>query len=246
MNRRILLTITFIWGLLPVFAQDFSNKGKDFWIAYPSHIDGLSSVMGIYITSDVNTTGTIQVGPSSTILFTVTANQVTRKFIGNSGTVDASNSYVLVTEQDGVKTNAAIHIISERPVVVYTHIIRSARSGACLALPAPVLGLEYIAPSNNSTGGNPGSTESQGIGEITVVATQPNTVVEVTPAINGRAGRLANVPFQVTLNNAGDVYQWQGTLNGDISGTRIKSISTGTSGCKPIAEIGRASCRERV
>lgn len=234
MNCKLLLTLIFIGAVSFLYGQDFSNKGKDFWIAYPSHIDGLSSVMGIYITSDVNTNGTIQVGPSSTITFSVTANQVTRKFIGNSPTSDASNSYVLITQQDGVKTNAAIHIISEKNVVVYTHIIRSARSGACLALPTPVLGLEYIAPSNSSVGGNPGS-DAQGVGEITVVATQPNTVIEVTPTINGRAGRVANTTFQVTLPSAGDVYQWQGLQNGDISGTRIKSISTGSAGCKPIA-----------
>ena len=234
MISRFLLTLLFTGVVHYLYAQDFSNKGKDFWLAYPSHIDGTASVMGIYITSDVNTSGTIQVGPSATISFTVSANQVTRKFIGNSASNDASNSYVLITQQDGVKTNAAIHITSDRPVVVYTHIIRSARSGACLALPTPVLGLEYIAPSNSSVGGNPGS-DAQGIGEITVVATQSNTVIEVTPTLNGRAGRLANTPFQVTLPAAGDVYQWQGLQNGDISGTRIKSISTGTEACKPIA-----------
>ena len=107
MNCKLLLTLIFIGAVSFLYGQDFSNKGKDFWIAYPSHIDGLSSVMGIYITSDVNTNGTIQVGPSSTITFSVTANQVTRKFIGNSPTSDASNSYVLITQQDGVKTNAA-------------------------------------------------------------------------------------------------------------------------------------------
>ncbi len=34
--------------------------GKDFWIPYPEHIDATLSVMGLYITSDVNTSGTIQ------------------------------------------------------------------------------------------------------------------------------------------------------------------------------------------
>ena len=211
-------------------AQDFSNKGKDFFIAYPAHIDGTNSVMGIYITSEVNASGTIQVGPTATIPFTVTANQVTRKFIGASGTVDASNSYVYLSLPDDVKTNAAIRIIADKAVVVYTHIIRSARSGATLTLPSTVLGTEYIAPSHQNVG------SSAGYGEIAVVATQPSTLVEITPSVTGRAGKPANVPFQIMLPNVGDVYQFQGVLNADISGTRIKSISTGgTGGCKPIA-----------
>ncbi len=226
---RFLLSAILLSVISSVSSQDFSNKGKDFFIAYPAHIDGTSSVMGIYITSDVNASGTIQVGPTATIPFTVTANQVTRKFIGSSGTIDASNSYVYLSLPDDVKTNAAIRITSDKPVVVYTHIIRSARSAATLALPTPVLGTEYIAPSHENMGG------SASYGEIAVVATQPGTVIEVTPTIAGRGGRPANTTFQVTLPAIGDVYQFQGLLNGDISGTRIKSVSNGTAGCKPIA-----------
>lgn len=228
MFRLALLMFSFVMAA-QAFSQDFSNKGKDFWIAYPSHIDGTGSVMGIYITSDVNATGTIQVGPTATIPFTVTANQVTRKFLGSTGTMDASNSYVYLTSNDGIKTNAAIRITADKPVVAYTHIIRSARSGATLALPTSVLGTEYIAPSHRNYG------SSQSYGEIAVVATQPATEIEVTPTIAGVGGRPANVPFKITLANAGDVYQFQGLRNGDVSGTRIKSVSVGTNGCKPIA-----------
>ncbi|WP_207493552.1 PKD domain-containing protein [Aridibaculum aurantiacum] len=226
---KLLVACLCMLFFLPVIAQDFSNKGKDFFIAYPAHIDGTSSVMGIYITSDVNTSGTIQVGPTATIPFTVTANQVTRKFLGSSGVVDASNSYVYLSQVDGIKGNAAIRITADKPVVAYTHIIRSARSAATLALPTTVLGTEYIAPSYQNLG------SSAGYGEIAVVATQPGTVIEVTPTVTGRGGRAANVPFQVTLASVGDVYQFQGINNADISGTRVKSISTGSAGCKPIA-----------
>ena len=57
-------------------AQDYSNKGKDFWVIYTGHIDATTSRMALYITSDQNATGTLSVG-GSTINFTVTANQVT-------------------------------------------------------------------------------------------------------------------------------------------------------------------------
>lgn len=226
----LLLFICFSNSLL---AQDYSNKGKEFWIAYSSHVDEKASVMGIYITSDKNANGQIFVG-TTTIPFTVTAKQITRKFIGSGTGMDASNATVYLDMQDNTKTNAAIKITSDVPVVVYAHIIRSARSAATLVLPTPVLGTEYIIPSHESNG-TAGGTEQANVGLFSVVATQPNTVIEVNPKVAGRAGKPKGVPFQVTLANAGDCYQFHGTATSDISGTTVKSIATSTTGCKPIA-----------
>ena len=85
-----------------LIAQNYSNKGTDFWITYPAHIDGLTSVMGIYITSDKNATGTITVNGVA-VPFTVTANTVTEKFIGSTAAADASNSYVYLSA-NGINT----------------------------------------------------------------------------------------------------------------------------------------------
>jgi hypothetical protein len=134
-----------------VSAQDFSNKGKNFWIVYPDHVDGTSSAMGLYITSDVNATGSIRLG-SRTIPFTVMANSVTRKFIGPNATGDAPNLGIVNTLSEGIQSNSGIQIVSDQPVVVYAHIINAARSGAMLALPVNVLGKEYIVPSYSSVG----------------------------------------------------------------------------------------------
>lgn len=238
-NRKLLLFALLLFSVSILYAQEFSNKGKEFWIAYPAHIDGTQSVMGLYITSDVNTTGTVKVGPTTTLNFTVSANQVTRVFLGNSTGVDASNNDVYLNMSDGVKSNAAIKINSNDPIVVYSHIIRSARSGASLIIPTQVLGNEYIAPSFRSvtvsqpgqgTGGAQG-----GIGQITVVATQANTTIEITPTAAG-GSRAAGVPFQISLLAEGDVYQFQAASQTDLSGTKIRSIASGGSGgCKPIA-----------
>lgn len=238
MNKRIQLLCLFLIGFHTILlAQDNSNKGKEFWIAYPAHIDGTSSVMGLYITSDVNTSGTVKVGPTTTVNFTVTANQVTRVFLGSGTGVDASNADVYLNMSDGIKSNAAIQVNSNDPVVVYAHIIRSARSGASLIIPTQVLGAEYIAPNyrSNSTSGPTSNGTLGGVGQITVIATQPNTTIEITPTSAG-GSRTAGSSFQITLTNAGDVYQFQGNSQTDLSGTKIRSISVGGSGgCKPIA-----------
>ena len=214
-------------------AQDFSNKGKDFWITYPAHIDGSSSAMGIYITSDVAASGTIYVGSSKTIPFTVSANSVTRKFLGPNGAGDAPNNGVYLTQLDGISSNTAVHVVSDNPVVVYAHIIKSHRSGASLILPSTVWGRKYIAPSypnfNTASG-------DYGYGTITVVAKDTNTVVQITPTVGSRTAlRTANTPYQITLANPGDVYQVEFLQDSDISGTLVESISSGSGGCKPIA-----------
>lgn len=232
-----------------LYAQEFSNKGKEFWIAYPSHVDGsigpMSSVMGLYITSDVNTSGVVQIGSGPSINFTVTANQITKLFLGSVGLVDGPNTPIYLDMADGVKTNAAVKITSLQPVVVYSHIIQTARSGATLVLPTPVLGNEYIVPSYPTPGSvNNGARNNgtiSGVGEIAVIATQANTTLEITPTVNGLGGKTAGVPFTVTLTNPGDCYQFQGARYGDLSGTKVRSVSSGNQGCKPIAVFSATS-----
>ncbi|MBX9782421.1 MAG: PKD domain-containing protein [Chitinophagaceae bacterium] len=231
--RYLLLSVSILFAGSGLIAQDFSNKGKEFWIAYPAHIDGTGSVMGIYLTSDKNATG--QVNAAGNIIpFTITANQVTRIFLGGAG--NPTNANVYLNMQDGIKTNAAIKITSDNDIVVYTHIIRSARSGATLALPTPVLGIEYTITNfgSVSSSASSGDGSAGGISQFAIVATLPNTTVEINPTANGIAGKPAGVPFQITLANAGDCYQFQSVSLGDLSGTTIKSISNGGS-CKPVA-----------
>jgi gliding motility-associated-like protein len=231
LNRAWVLLLTVLFISSYSYSQDYSNKGKDFWICYPEHIDGTASAMGIYVTSDVTANVTITVGTTILPVFTVTANTVVRKFIGPNASGDAPNTSVHMTGiQDGIGTSKGIHVVSDQPVVVFSHIIRSARSGATLVLPTQVWGKEYIVPSF----GNAGTSASYG--EVNVMASLPNTQIEITPAKTSRNGaRVAGVPYTITLANPGDVYQLQFQASADLSGTRIKSISSSNSGCNPIA-----------
>lgn len=230
--KKIIYLIAFILAFLTVSslsAQDFSNKGKDFWIAYTGHIDGTSSVMGLYLTSDVDATGSVQVGATN-LPFSIKANQVTTLFLGPNSGGNAPNINVYNSQADGINPGYGIHVVSSKNIVVYAHIIRSARSGATLVLPTQVLGRDYIIPSYKNYG------SSASYGQITVVAVQPQTTIEITPTTNDRNGnRPAGGSFRVTLAAAGDVYQLQSELNGDFSGSTVKSIATASGGCKPIA-----------
>ncbi|HSC52466.1 MAG TPA: PKD domain-containing protein [Phnomibacter sp.] len=225
---NLILTCSLLTLAIGSRAQDFSNKGRDFWITFPAHVDGTQAVMGIYITSDKAATGQVQVG-NQTIPFSITANGVRRIFLGANG--DAPNTSVYLSQIEGIMTAAAIHVTSNQPVVVYAHIIRAARSGASLILPTNVWGREYLIPSYSSAGG---SGANSGYGIITVVAKDANTVVEITPSITTRAGQPAGIPYTITLSQPGDVYQVQFPKDADISGSKVRSIATSTGGCKPI------------
>ena len=57
-----LLSICLMCLSLILQAQDFTNKGKDFWIGYGNHVRMFTPAqtpeqMQLYITSDVSTTG---------------------------------------------------------------------------------------------------------------------------------------------------------------------------------------------
>ncbi len=230
MKKILLASLIHCLFVVCVFGQGFSNKGKDFWIPYPEHIDGTNSTMGLYITCDVNTSGVLSVG-SNNIPFTVTANSVSPMFIGLTGTVVSTNANVYLGGlQDNVVSGKAIHVVATNAVVVFAHIIRSARSGATLALPTNVWGKEYIIPSYQNSG------TSASFAQFDVIAEKANTVIEITPTINTRNGlHNAGVPFQITLPNVGDIYQLQFPQNLDPSGTTVKSIASGSGGCNKIA-----------
>lgn len=181
------------------------------------------SVMDLYITSDVNTEGTVSVADGSfTLDFDVTANQVTivsipgGEYLANAG-----------------KSNKGIHITAIKPVAIYAHIFADNSSGATLLLPVNVLGKDYQSINYTQK-----ANESAASAFI-VIATEDNTTVEITPSANsGIRGTPVGTPFTVTLNK-GQLYQ--GLAATDLTGTRIRSISSVSGVCTKIAVFSGSS-----
>lgn len=219
MRTLKLLVLLLLIGMFAE-AQDFSNKGKEFWLPYAGHIDNLSSRMALYISATENTTGEVQLN-NQIIPFSVTANQATTVQI-NPALYGVYNA-----QADGIGVGTGIRVISQKPIVLYAHILNAARSGSTLVLPVTVLGKEYISL-------NAFQATNQGRSQITVVATEDNTTIELNliRQSSGSPTRPANTPYQISLNK-GDVYQVQSTQ--DLTGSTIKSIGTSSSSCKPIA-----------
>ncbi len=222
---RIFLLLLIIAFARPALAQ--TNKGTEFYTAYMANIRGVftsnSCQMSLYITSDVSTSGSITVADGSFSQgFTVTANQVT--------TVTMPQSAFLGSEGQFLK---GIHITSALPIVVYAHIYASAVSGATLLLPVATLAKDYYS-INYTQRSNEGSCYSS----FAVVATEDTTTVEITPSATLNSGHAANTPFTITMQK-GEVYQ--GLSATDLTGTRIRSVSSGLNVCKKIAVFSGSS-----
>ncbi len=232
MGKLIAVLISiFLWS--GVRAQDFSNKGKEFWIPYSYHqqmIGGGNGVaMTIYITADVNTTYTVEAFGAAVIASgSINAGQVIPVIIPNTYFLNA----------DGLFAKKAIRVTAAKPVVVYSFITFSAVSAATLCLPTNVLGKEYYS-MNFTQRANANDANSC----FSVIATEDGTTVEITPSADTKGGWLAGTTHTVTLNQ-GEIYQVLGVHNNsnatirtgvDLTGSKIKSISGAGGGCKKIA-----------
>src|SRR3954465_2067439 len=220
--RRCLLSLLAIAISGLICAQDFSNKGKDFWIGYANHVRMYNSnsnqqeKMSLYITSDVNTTGSVEIpGLGWTQPLNVTANQIT--------VVDIPKSARLL--DDGL-FNLGIHVIAQRPVVVYAHIYAQNVSGATVCLPTVTLGKEYFSVNYTQE-----SNETPSYSYMLAIATEDNTTIEITHAVTTKKGWLPGSTHQVNLDK-GQVFQV--LADSDLTGSTIKSVAT-TSTCKKIA-----------
>src|SRR3569833_1880883 len=134
-------------------AQDFSNKGKEFWLSYSYHVgmvnQGALPTMTLYLTADVVTNYTVEIYGGAVIKTgNIAAGQVV--------SVDIPNNYFI--DDEGLFTNKAVRVTGDNPLVVYSNITRSAASGATLCLPTNVLGKEYYSANftqaSNETNSN--------------------------------------------------------------------------------------------
>jgi gliding motility-associated-like protein len=218
--RLVIVAVIFICYCLHGYSQGSTSKGTEFWTAYMANTNppgsNQPSKMDLYITSDVNTSGTVDFeNGNASIPFTVIAGQVT-VLVMPSTTYIASQG----------TSHYGIHITSLKPVAIYAHIFAEDSSGATLLLPVNTLGKDYYSINYTQT------ANQTAYSAFIVIATEDSTTVEITPSQALLGGAPANTAFSLTLNK-GDVYQ--ALSSSDLTGTRIQSVSAGTNTCKKIA-----------
>ncbi|MBC7849178.1 MAG: PKD domain-containing protein [Chitinophagaceae bacterium] len=227
--RRISLLTLFTGFFIFSYSQDFTNKGKEFWLCFPSHLPSGGSLarMSLFITSDKASSGTITIGGTLLSNFNVSANTVTEIDVPyNLAHIDPNESNAIIKKGINVKVDAG-----KPAVVVYAHIYAAARSAASLILPNTVLGRKYYSMNFKQDG--VGGSKSQ----FEIIAVDSNTVVEVSLRREG----VLDPPFSITLPLPGDVYQIQSDL--DLTGSLIESVASigPNAGCKKIAVFSGSS-----
>ena len=239
--RQLIVAFLSIFFTVTALGQDFSNKGKEFWIPYSYHV-GMSPynannpvVMTLYITSDVTTTYDVEIYGGATI---------------QSGTINAGQILTCIVpvtaflDNEGIFKNKSVRVTAKNPVVVYSYITQSAVSGATLCLPTNVLGREYISLNFTQVSNAQNSNSF-----FTIIAVEDNTQVEIIPSANTKSGWIAGNKYPITLQK-GEIYQVLGANNNtaqsglyygnDLTGSSIKSVATPTSPCKKIAVFSGA------
>ena len=186
------LVLTVLLGKLSV-AQDFSNKGKDFWVGYGYHAvmpSGNSQQMVLYFAADQTTNVTVSIpGLGYVQNYTVAANTVlTSNPLPKTGGQDAR---LLTASTTGVGDNKGIHITSDKPIVAYAHIYNTSVSGATILFPTNTLGKEYYSVNFTNTS----NTANIANCWFYVIATDPGTTtVEITPSAATTSGYRVGVP----------------------------------------------------
>ena len=210
---------SFSQGIIP-------TVGKDFWLTYTENYDQ-APLMELFITSDQNTTGTVEIPLQGwSVNYVVIANETTTVTIPNA-LVDAENA------GSNIISNKGIHVTSELDVSVFAINFIEYTSDASKILPTKSLGTEYTVVSYAGIAGN--------YSEIAIVATQDDTEIEITPSENVSGGVSAGTTYTILLNE-GETYQIQCTSeNNDFTGTHI--VATDESGnCRPFAVFSGSEC----
>ena len=217
----------------PTLAQITSTQGKEFWLTfmqngYEEHSMGGWVTNQVLISAKRNCSG-IVTNPNTgwRQSFTVNANNITAIDIPIEQGYHGSSNY-------GIISNKAIFVESTDTISVYCSNIAYVSFDASFVLPVESLGNDYIIQCYDQSAvvAPEGAVNNYQTSAFAIVATENNTVVDITPACATLDGRPAGETYQVTMN-AGETYHVRSVKSGsrrDLSGTRVTA-----SDCKKIA-----------
>ena len=218
MRRRFLIYL-FIITCICAKAQIPTTQGTEFWLTF-LYNNQSTATTNLILSAKNATTGTV----SNPI-----AGWSTNFSIPAQGRVEVSipNSYCYMTSTEQVQS-LGIYVKSNDTISVYAANYYAYTFDATNILPVQALGDEHIiATYNGQYGGS----------EFAIVATQNNTVVDITPSVYTLGGHSAGTTFSVTLNE-GQTYQViSSSETGDLSGSKVVARD-----CKKIAVFSGCRC----
>ncbi len=196
--------------------SSLDSKGTDFWLMFNGNLG--TPTLTLFVTSDVNTSGTVTPQGGAPIPFNVVANTVTPVLIPAS----------YATHTSDVIDNNGIHVVSNNEVTVYGLNYIAFTTDAYLGLPTDILGTSYVVLTYRNS-------NIVNAVQFGIVATQDNTTITITPSVT-TGPRVAGVPYNIVMNQ-GQTYELRntGAAPNDLTGTTITSD-------KPIGVMGSHQC----
>lgn len=208
--KKLLLLIPLCFLTQLLSAQQLTNEGTEFYVAFPEVYDNANAVFEINISSRQNANGNVEItGTGFSQNFTVTPGIVT------TVTVPSLDADITIDE---TVLERAIHVTSDVPVTVYASTFHNARSEASICLPVTALASDYIV----TTYPNMLKTGVWYQSEFTIVAGNQPCTVTIIPACNTEGGIPAGTPMNVTLQ-PNEIYMVQaesGAAN-DLTGSTV-------------------------
>ena len=227
------LCMACLFAMPPSFSQNTSTQGKEFWLSFmhngfKDHPLGGWVINQVLISAKHDCTGTVS-NPLSgwSQSFSVSANSITTIEIPEEQGYHNGSQHERIFEK-GIKVTAS------DTVSVYCTNIAHVSFDASFVLPVESLGDEYIIQSceQSRPGHNPYVWNNETTAFL-IVATEDNTIIDITPTVRTLGGHSANQTFTITMY-AGETYHVRSDrLTGDpidLSGTRISAHN-----CKRIA-----------
>jgi gliding motility-associated-like protein len=219
-------------GMVSLFGQNVTTKGREFWLAFMENNDTLFSYiengevinerLSVYVSSEIATSGTISIpliGWSQN--FTVAAGSTTEI------PIPQPNQRAHTVGSNVVRATG-VRVVAQDSVNVFAINYQKNTADATIVLPVGALRNDYWIMAYKESN----------VSQFCVVAVEDNTVVTVLPPpnifISGYAG---NFPYTVTLQR-GQVFQAQS--NGDLTGTRV--YTPPGAHCKPFAVFAGNRC----
>ncbi|HEV7231414.1 MAG TPA: gliding motility-associated C-terminal domain-containing protein [Bacteroidia bacterium] len=187
-----------------------TSKGTDFWLAFMENINlnmNGPPTFSLLVSAPSNATGTVTaVATGFSFSFSVSAGKPA-EILFPSGIYYPQGSEAV--------TNMGFNIVSDNPVSISVQHYRAYFSDASSVLPSSELGNSYMVMAHADDSKN-------GASEFIVVATENNSVIDITPSANTFLLKPAGVSFSVTLNK-GQTYQVQSKE--DLSGSLVSERS---------------------
>ncbi len=207
-------------SLIAMVAHAQSTMGSDFWTSFMPNSSSEADELNLIATGARACSGTVT-NPNTnwSTNFTVTPGNVT------TINIPKTQGYNHYSSESPI--NIGLHITTTDSISLYASNFRPASFDVTGILPTPSLGDEYLIQAF------PYSSTDR-CAELSIIAVENNTVVDINLSCSSIGGHTANSPFSVTLN-AGQCYQILTNVNQELSGTHIQA-----QGRKKIAVLAGA------